>query len=329
MTSQDDRQYIAAQARKIAAEDPRCAPTRPSMALLGDAEWRKIRGRGLVWAVLLFGLLHGIAAPLLVRGMLFLGYKAAGDPAALGDPVDWLVGGDLALSFAVFPVNGFALLLLASIVWAEDFSLGTMAMIFVRPVARWKVFASKAITAWGAGCLSLALALAAGLLLGLPLLGTTGDVSQLGQVPLVGWMAQVPADPAAAPTALAASERFARIQVGMLAGWVLLGPVVAAPALVAALFRSPIWTLSGSMVLLTLDFFVWAVTAAWGSSDIRWSEFARTLSRLTIWGSRKLYALHGSGEMLADGWSALLVSCAWTLLLGGLAAWAFVRRDVT
>ena len=300
----------------------------PFLGLCG-AEWRKIRGRGLVWAVLLFGLVHGLVAPVLIKGMLFLGYQGADPTAALVDPVDWLVGGDLALFFAVFPVNGFAVLLLAAILWSEDFSLGTMAMIFVRPVARWKVFASKAVVAWGVGAMSLALALLVGLGLGALLLGFSGDVSQLASVPWIGWMAEPPGSAAGAPTAMASGLRSWRVLQGLGAGVLLLGPIVAVAAFVASVARSPIWTLSGSIVLLMIDFFTFAITKLWGASNIRYADLAGEASNWTIWGSRRFFKMHGLGEMFSEGWVAMATTCGWTVVLGGLALWLFVRRDVT
>jgi ABC-type transport system involved in multi-copper enzyme maturation permease subunit len=301
----------------------------PFLGLCG-AEWRKIRGRGLVWAVLLVGLVHGLVAPLLIKGMLMLGYQSAAPGAAeLVDPVDWLVAGDLALSFAVFPVNGFAVLLLAAIMWSEDFSLGTMAMIFVRPVARWKVFASKAVVAWGVGVMSLLLALVIGLGLGVLLLGFSGDVSQLASVPWVGWMAEPPATASGAPTAMASGLRAWRIFGGLGAGILMLGPIVAVAAFVGAVARSPIWTLSGSIVLITIDFFVWAFSAGWGASNIQYADVAGAASQWTIWGSRRFYRMHGLGDIWSEGWSSIAITCGWTALFGGLALWLFTRRDVT
>jgi ABC-type transport system involved in multi-copper enzyme maturation permease subunit len=296
---------------------------------LCGAEWRKIRGRGLAWAVLLFGLFHGLLAAGMVKGMLFLGYKAAGAGAEGMDPVDWLVGGDLSLFFAVFPVNGFALLLLASILWAEDFSLGTMAMIFVRPVARWKVFASKAFVAWLVGMASILLALFAGLGLGALLLGFSADTAQLAQVPIIGWMAGGPNEAGTAFAGLSSGVRMWGVGKGLLASMLLIGPAIAIPAFVAALTRSPIWTLSGSIAVFLFDSFVWAVTAGWGASNLRGADLAGDLSRWTIWGSRKFYSLHGSEHFFSDGWLYMLITLGWTSLFAALALWMFVKRDVT
>lgn len=306
------------------------APQKIPFVGLCGAEWRKIRGRGLVWAVLLVGFVHGLLAPLLIKGILLLGDKSAGPTGESVDPADWLVGGDLALSAAVFPVNGFAILLLAAILWSEDFSLGTMAMIFVRPVSRWKVFASKAVVAWGVGLMSLTLALVVGLLLGIVLLGFTGDVGQLAGFPLLSWMAEPTTTAGGAPTALGSGLRIWRMVQALGIGVLLIGPIVAMTAFVASVARSPIWTLSGSLVLLLIDAFAWLFTAAWGASNLRYNEMAESVSHWTISGSWwSLYRLHGSGEILSDGWSAIVITCGWTALLGGLGLWLFLKRDVT
>ena len=295
----------------------------PFLGLCG-AEWRKIRGRGLVWAVLLFGFVHGLLAPLLIKLILILGDRGE------VDRVDWLVGGDLALFFAIFPVHAFGILLLAAILWAEDFSLGTMAMIFVRPVARWKVFASKGVVAWGVGLMSLSLALVTGLALGAVLLGFSGDVGHLYRIYPVGWMAEAPASASALPTALGAGTRLLHILQTLGVGVLLLGPVVALAAFVASVARSPVWTLSGAMVLLVVDAFLFVFTAGWGKSTLRYNDVAAALSEWTISGCWwVLIKLRGSADLFAEGWQAMLVTGGWTVLLGGLALWLFLKRDVT
>ena len=227
-----------------------------SFVLLCVAELRKLRGRGLLAAVLLFGAAHGVAAAAAIKGMQVLGNKfiQGQGQQELGDPLDFSVAGELALNLAITPVNGFALLLLFSILWAEDFSLGTMAMIFSRPVYRWRVFAAKFATGMACGFASLSLAVATGLILGLLLFGTSADVSLLENAPLVGWMTQFPE----------ITTRLVHIMSGILAGTTLLIPAVAVTALIGSLTRSPVMTLFGSMLALFADFFVHSVLGVWG-----------------------------------------------------------------
>ncbi len=317
--------------------------TFPAMCV---AEWRKIRGRGLLYAVLLFGACHGLLAAGAVKAMEVLGNKFAegqsnGQP---GDPIDLAVAAELGLSLAVFPVNGFVLLFLFAIIWAEDFSLGTMAMIFSRAVPRWKVFAAKACVSLAAGALSLALAATAALVLGLVLFGTDGDVTLLEGTPLVGWMAQVPG----------LAERLVHVASGVLAGTLILLPVIAVTALAGALSRSPVVTLFSSMLLLFADFFMHSALALWGGLDVRGHEAALQLSHWTIWAGRDLFAIHGPwsaawtaaaidpGTAALTGAAASIPPTAWTLLgqpltvtigytavLGALAMLLFCKRDVT
>lgn len=310
------------------------APPIPFLGLC-KAEWTKIRGRGLAWAVLLFGLMHGLLAPGVIRGVLALGHKVG---AGQTDPVDFLVGADTALYLAVFPVNGFALLLLACILWAEEDSLGTMAMIFVRPVARWKVFAAKAAVAWGIGVVSLVFATVTGGIAGLLLLGFSGDVGLLGSAPVVGWMVDLTDDAfavAAASNALPEGDAlglFARIgwiAARLVAGALILAPAVAVAALVAQVTRSPVLTLFGSLVVFVVDGFAWAIGSAWGASSLSYSTFAAKVADWTILGARRgLFRANMDGP-LGDLWPSAVLTVGYTLIFGGLALWLFNRRDVT
>ncbi len=310
---------------------------RPDVPLKGlcVAEWRKIRGRGLAYAVLLFGLLHGLAGAGAIKGGLALGAKLGGGGDI--DPVDWLIGGDLSLYFAAFPVNGLAILLAACILWAEDHSLGTMAMIFVRPVSRAKVFASKLVVSWGIGALSLALATGTGLLLGILLLGFGGDVGYLAGTPVVGWAAapaEVPATGLSAVTpvageAMGVGARMGWLAVRVLVATLVLGPWIALAALVAQVTRSPILTLFGSMFLLLMDGMVWAGASAWGASNLDGNVLAGRIAEWTIFGARRaLYRANMDGA-IGDLWPGGVLTLLYTAILAGFALHLFVKRDVT
>ena len=319
---------------------------RESFGLLCLAELRKLRGRGLLAAVLLFGAVHGVAAALAIKGMELLGHKFIEGQGQqdVGDPLDFSVAGELALNLAITPVNGFALLLLFSIVWAEDFALGTMAMIFSRPVDRWRVFAAKFATALTCGFASLSLAVITGLTLGLALFGTTSDATLLENAPLVGWMAEVPELPA----------RLARTLSGVLAGTLLLVPAVAVAALIGNLTRSPVMTLFGSMLALFADFFVHSVLGVWGGSELESSELVLEISKWNIWAGRDLFDVHGlwaaswasqsldsataaianAADTLSTSswdllWQPMSATLLWGMILGAMALGLFCNRDVT
>jgi ABC-type transport system involved in multi-copper enzyme maturation permease subunit len=310
------------------------------------AELRKVRGRGLLYAALLFGACHGLLAAAAVKGMEVVGNKFTEDQMGgeTPDPIDFTVVTDLAVYLAVFPVNGFVLLFLFSIIWAEDFSLGTMAMIFSRPVTRWRIFAAKATVSLGVGAASLGLAAATALILGLILFGVESDVTLLEGAPVVGWMAEVPGSAA----------RLLHIANGWLLGTVLLAPAVAITALMGSLSRSPVLTLVSSMLLLFGDFFVKSVLAIWGSTGFDGHESALQFSKWTIWASRDLFDIHGpwssawsttavapAAAALAEATAAvpqtawgllgqpLSVTLLYTVVLGGLALLVFCKRDVT
>ncbi len=319
---------------------------RVSFVLLCLAEFRKLRGRGLLYAVLVFGAAHGLVANAAIKAMEVIGGNMSKSQIGqdLGDPVDFSVAGELALNLATTPVNGFALLFLFAILWAEDFSLGTMAMIFSRPVRRSKVFAAKFTVALACGAASLSLAVLTGLALGLVMFGTTGDITMLEAAPFVGWMAQFPG----------VATRLLHTASGIAAGTLLLIPVVGITALIGNLTRSPVMTLFGAMLALFGDFFVHSVLGLWGRSDLDSSEMVLAISRWNIWAGRDLFDVHGpwsaawatkeldlaSATLAAEAaalpetaWSMLgqpvIATVAWGVMLGGLALAMFCKRDVT
>lgn len=308
----------------------------PGMCL---AEWRKACGRGLAWAVLLFGVLHGVAG----AAAIWIGARA--EASMVAEPVDsstWLVAGEAALSLAALPINGLALLLLFSMIWAEDFSLGTISMVFVRPVARWKVFAAKGTVAMTVAFASMALALLTGLAIGLPLFGVEGDLSRIGpDTPFIGWMSTPGAS--ILPTVLA----------GVLTGAYVALPALAVAALLGALTRSPVLTLFGSMMALLADagaaaaFTLWnklavgaceqaaikagAVKSAADLDDVVCpdGDLAERLHDLTIWAGRGFLGQRGQPDFWDEARMPLVVTLAWSVLLLGLALMLFTRRDVS
>lgn len=302
------------------------------------AEWRKATGRGLAWAILLFGLLHGAAA----AAMLALGRSVEGKFSETAvDSLTWLVSGELAVSLAAMPVNGLALLLLFAMLWAEDFSLGTIAMVFVRPVARWRVFAAKCTVGVGAALASMSLALIAGMLIGLPLFGLDGDLSNIGpETPFIGWLSQ--AEGSVAMTVFA----------GVLTGALVTLPALGCAAMLAALTRSPVLTLFGSMMMLLADAGVAFVTSVWSGitrggcaqeaqsvgAVVRPEDLAtlpcegavvpERIHDLTIWASRDLLAARGLPDFWSEAGMSIGMTLGWSVAFLGLALLLFVRRDV-
>ena len=302
------------------------------------AEWRKASGRGLAWAILLFGLLHGLVAV----GMLALGREAEtrfaqGESAV--DSLNWLVSAELAVSLAAMPVNGLALLLLYAMIWAEDFSLGTIAMVFVRPVPRWTVFAAKATVAFEAALLSMTLALVTGAVLGLPLFGLEADLTRIGpDTPFIGWMGS-------------AESHLLPILGGVLTGALVTLPALGCAAMLGALSRSPVLTLFGSMMVLLADGGVAFVTTLWSgfargacaqdaptgkaftpsqmdAVECPDAELPERLNELTIWASREFLGLRGQADFFSEAGMSLGVTAGWSALFLALGLLLFVRRDV-
>jgi|GEM_PF-1966174 len=303
------------------------------------AEWRKARGRGLAWAVLLFGALHGLVAV----GLLMAG-RAAESSFNEGEALDsltWLVSGELAVSLAAMPVNGLALLLLFAMIWAEDFSLGTIAMVFVRPVPRWTVFAAKATVCGAAALGSLGIALLTGLALGLPLFGLEGDLSAIGpQTPFIGWMGT------------AEGSILLPTLSGVLTGALVSLPPMACAAMLAALSRSPVLTLFGSMMVLLADGGVYFVTTLWSGftrgscaqalqkagntvqpEDLstipcEGAALPESINGLTIWASRKFLGGRGLPDFWSEHGSELAITLGWSGLFLAVALLLFVKRDI-
>jgi len=291
----------------------------PNVGLIGlcGAEWRKIRGRGLVWAVLIFGGLHGLLAVALLKGLQILNDKQLPEPV---DLYSWLEPVATALGFAAFPVNGFVLLLLASIVWAEDHSLGTLAMIFVRPVQRWKVFVSKVLVIVAVTALSLLCAVLVAALLGMVLFGFSGELAQAPPIPFYSWMGAFEGTGA----------RLGRIALGVLYAVVVLAPPLCVAAFVANVSRSPVLTLFGTIIILLVDFFVWAGGSAWAGLKLSGGETAGKVVEWTIWGSRRFFEAYTLPEAAADAsWQPLLATVGYCGLFLGLGLLLMSRRDIT
>lgn len=298
------------------------------------AEWRKARGRGLAWAVLLFGLMHGfVAVGLLMAGRYF---ESTMGPEAAADHLTWLVSGEFAVSLAALPVNGLALLLLFAMVWAEDFSLGTIAMIFVRPVPRAQVFAAKLTVCVLTALASMSAALLCGLGLGLPLFGLEGDLTGIGaDTPFIGWMG-------------GADGLLSPMLGGVFTGAFVNLPIAGLAALLAALFRSPVLTLFGSVMVLLGDAGVAFATTVWSSFargacakeakltdptlletlPCAEAEIPERLHDLTLWASRGFLGKRGLPDFFSEAGEALLVTGLWSALFLGLALLFFTRRDV-
>jgi ABC-type transport system involved in multi-copper enzyme maturation permease subunit len=316
------------------------------------AELRKVRGRGLLYAVLLFGAAHGIAAPLLARITVFAGENAmrkmgvGGTGGTPSDSMDWLVAADLSQTAITLPIFGLVLLFLMSVLWAQDFSLGTLGMLVIRPVSRGKIFLSKVAVSWAIVGLAVALALMFGSLIGLPLFGTSGDIAGLASVnlcidpsdapcfPYISWMAVLPSDDLAmvgegAAVALGFGARVLGLIQGFALAVLLHGPLIGVAALVATLTRSPVLTLFGSLLLFVADALVTFFLTLWAALDgVEGSALAGQLKGLTLWSTRGFYRLHGSGELLERGGVDVLLVCIYTAGLLGLSGWIFVRRDL-
>jgi len=316
------------------------------------AELRKVRGRGLLYAVLFFGAAHGLAAPLLARLTVFAGESAmrkmgASDPgSAPSDSMDWLVAADLSQTAVTLPVFGLVLLFVLAILWAQDFSLGTLGMLVIRPVSRLKIFMSKVAVSWAIVAASIALALLFGSLLGLPLFGVTGDIAALGSInlcldpadapcfPYISWMAELPGDELASGSeasavALSLGARLLGLLQGFLLALLLHGPLIGVAALVATLTRSPVLTLFGSLFIFVGDGLATFLMNIWAALDsVSGSELAGQLQGFTLWSTRGIYRLHGTGELLERGGGDLLLICLYTVGLLALSGWVFVTRDL-
>ena len=233
------------------------------------------------------------------------------------------------------------------VLWAQDFSLGTLGMIVVRPVARWKLFGAKALVSVAVLALSLGLSILASALVSIPLFGTEGQTGELanaeaclgeGEVacfPYLAWMAE-PSNPddqltdgPASFVGKSAGVRILGVAQGVLLTLIQFGPLIGLVALLAILTRSSVLTLFGSLFLLMADavlHFVLLLVASAGSGGA--AELASTLQSITLWSLRGLHGFHGSGELFGAGASDLVGCLVYTALFGGLAGYLFSRCDV-
>jgi len=317
------------------------------------AELRKVRGRGLLYATLLFGAFHGVVAPLIAQLTVFAGESAMeklapGDAAgAPSDSLDWLVAADLSQTAVTLPVFALVFLFVMSILWAQDFSLGTLGMLVIRPVSRLKIFLSKVAVSWGLVGSCLLLAVVLGGAIGLPLFGVSGDVEKLAVVelcvdpddspcfPFVSWMAETPtadmaSGEAAEPVALSLGRRLLGVFQGFLLALLGFGPIIGLVAAVATITRSPVLTLFGSLFVLVADALATFLFTVWASLEsVGGHEIAGQLRELTLWSVRGFYRLHGTGEIFERGGGDIALTCLYTGIFLGLAGWQFIRRDLT
>jgi hypothetical protein len=269
------------------------------------AEWRKVRGRGLAYAVLVFGLLHGVAAVALLFAM---GKASEQVQPGAAEGLDWLLAADVAVGLASFPVNGLVLLVLFAILWAEDLSIGTAAMILSRPVRRAEVFAAKAVLGIGVTFASISLAMGVAAVLGLAVFGTGGDASQF-PIQASRWMADVDGT----------LPKLLRI------GW---GTVLATGIMLPALACAPLLTLAGSLLTLAADAGATAILWAWAQTDLASAQTAGTLKEWTFWSSRDLFGHHGTLTLLSEGTGDLGRTLGFSLVLLALALLVLQRRDI-
>jgi len=278
------------------------------------AEWRKVQGRGLVWAVLVFGLLHGAAAVALLYAM-----GAAADQMQEGssDGLDWLLAADVSVGLASYPLNGLILLILFAILWAEDLSIGTAAMILARPVRRAELFLAKAVLGTGVAFASILLALVTGAALGMVVFGFDGDATKF-PIQAAQWMADVDGT----------GGKTLRIVYGAVLATAIMLPALACAALVAALTKSPLLTLAGSLLVLVADAGVTAILWAWAQTELASAATAETLQGWTLWASRDLYSHHGTLTTLTDGLPDLGRTLGYSLGMLVFALLIFQRRDI-
>ncbi len=280
------------------------------------AEWRKLRGRGLAYAILLFGALPGLVAAGLLYGYLRLNQQV--DPTA-ADSLDWLVAAEVGSALAgPFPLNAFVLMLLIAVLWAEDYALGTAGMIYVRPVPRLLVFLAKAITGLLVCFASVAAAALLAALAGLVLFGASGDPSLLagGPFTFAAWMGE-----------LGFVAKAWRIGLGVASATTLMLPALAISSVLATVTRSPLLSFVGTVLLLIGDALFAGLLFLWGKTELSGHEAAATLYEWTFFASRDFWPLHGADDFFAQAGSDLGRTIGYSLLLLAFAAFLHGRLD--
>lgn len=296
---------------------------RVSLLRLCRAEWFKIRGRGLAAAVLLLASLHGLAAVAVLYGVQAMNNDATKVPQ---DFFSVLPALRLSLQLVGLPLNAFAVLLLAALLWAEDFSLGTLAMVFVRPVRRARIFLAKLLVALGITLGTQVAALLVGGVVGVLFFGFGSDV-ELARAPMMA-QALMSEEPTGA--------QLMGVVAGMGRGLLLLSAPLALTSLLASLTRSPVLTLFGTLFVIAADGTLSLVLKAWAGLRLSGGELARDVVQWTLTQSSWNFASQSS--VLVDpnalggpamGWQPPTTLAVYTLLFYGAALWLFVKRDVT
>jgi hypothetical protein len=106
-------------------------------------------------------------------------------------------------------------------------------------------------------------------------------------------------------------------------------PALAFAAVFAAITKSPLLTLAGSLLAIFADAGVTAILWAWSNTNLASAQAAGTLKDWTFWSSRDLYSHHGTMTLLADGGGDLARTIGYSAILLVVALLILQRRDIS
>lgn len=281
------------------------------------AELRKVRGRGLLAAVHLFAAVHGLLAVGLCWGLQWASRKVGGE--GIVDALDLTVPAEVALDLVHLPLMTLVLLAYTAVLFAEDFSLGTMAVVAGRGARRESILFAKWAVATGTAFTTAAIAVLPAFLFGAVLFGLDGDLKQLAGNPGVGWMGEVDG----------LWTRAGRVALGVPLHMVAALPAIALSALIAGVTRSMLFTLFAAVLLLVGDAGLGLALGLWGQTEFQGAEAAKALEPWTIRASGRFFDGHEGGwRGVVEHIEAFARTVAWSAILLVLAVPVWSRRDL-
>ena len=297
---------------------------RQSMGMI-HAEWIKLWRRGFAVAGLVVAGIHGVLVFLVMFGIHAV-QRWGATATANSMPADLFDGiqtGEWALFALYLPVMGVVLLAVVGELFAGEYGQRTYSLLLIRPVPRWRIFASKMV----ASCLYVLLVLAAAMLIaslmGLAAFGTsrmmvapdmTGMGAAVGDLPSFG-------------------ARLGAALIKYLAVAVSLFPVLAATAFLAVVTRSTALTVTYTIILLIIDAGIW-LTFPWVTQALEYEIFAQ-IKPYTIMANRAFmfpYFFSSTdvpvGEFLSESWKALGLLLGYSAAFVAAAIALFTHQDV-
>jgi len=289
------------------------------------AEWIKLWRRGFALAGLVIAGIHGVLAFAVMFGIHAVqrwGATATAN-AMPADLFDGIQTGEWALFALYLPVMGVVLLAVVGELFAGEYGQRTYSLLLIRPVPRWRIFASKMT----ACCLYVLLVLAAAMLIasvmGLAAFGTSRTLVTPDPMAMSAAVGELPSFGSRLGAAVV---KYAAVAVSLL-------PVLAITAFLAVVTRSTALTVTYTIILLIIDAGIW-LTFPWVTQALEYEIFAQ-LKPYTIMANRAFmfpYFFASTdvtvGEFLSGSWKAIGLLVGYSAAFVAAAIALFTHQDV-